>query len=376
MRSLCLASALVLASSPVALAAGADALSDAFSKFPQVIVTNPEPVQAYFVNMEALQAIGQHIGSEHGFAHQRMAFGAIGAVKPLTMASVETWEGNSGIELAKVRYFAGMGVPPQMISVWGLNDEATVTGLLEALSDADFEPVGSAGVIGNGEPMAANLRARQIGNPWRDELGRATFVGQTGNGLVQSGIPQAVEFFLKDGENASDHPVVATALGSLDAITNAGLVVQAMLISPTFGLQGGDFGSIALSGSTDMSELRSQLEASLKEAGQGIPPYFGGIIADVQNERPELVMTLIYSDCETAETATHLIEARWQGTMADSGAAAIRTGTREGVDGLCAAAVSVEAQNAEPDSNPHAKAMFNAFMKRQFNVLQIGESAQ
>jgi hypothetical protein len=152
-----------------------------------------------------------------------------------------------------------MGVPPQMVSVWDFDGEATATGLLEALSDGDFEPVGSNGVIGNGEPMIPNLQAREIGNPWRDELGRATFVGPSGDSLVQSGIPDAVAFFLRNGEAASDHPVVATSLASLDAIADVGVVVQAMLVSPTFGLQGADIGSIALSGSTDMDELRSQL---------------------------------------------------------------------------------------------------------------------
>lgn len=376
MRSFCLVWAFVVASSPGALAAGADTLGDALSKFPQVIVTNPEPVQAYFVNMEALQALGKETGSDRDFAHQRMDLAMIDALKPLTMGGIETWERNSGIGLVQVRYFAGMGMPSQMVSVWGLDNKTTATGLMEALSEADFEPVGSSGVIGNGEPMHTNLQVREIGNPWRDELGRATFVGQSGDALVQSGIPDAVAFFLSGGETASDHPVVASSLASLDAITNAGVVVEAMLISPTFGLQGHDFGFTALSGTTDMTELRSQLEAKMEAAGQGIPPYFGGIIADVQNERPELVMTLVYPDCGIAETATKMIEQRWTATMADSGPAMFRTGTFEGVNGLCAAAVTVAAQDADIAANPHAKATFAKFMNRQFDVLQIGEQVE
>jgi hypothetical protein len=345
-------------------------LKDALGKFPQVIVTNPEPVQAYFVNMEALQAIGKEIGSERGYAEQRLDFAMIDALKPLAVGGVETWQGNSGIGLAQVRYFAGMGVPPQTVSVWGLDSEQTATGLVKSLSEADFEPVGSNGVVGNGQPMAPNMQARAIGNPWRDQLGRATFVGQSGAALVQSGMPAAVETFLRKDDAASDHPVVATSLVSLDAIA----VVQAMLISPAFGLQSADPGSIAVSGSTDIDEVRSELEAAMDKAGQGIPPYFGGIIADVQNDQPELVISLVYADCEIAETAARMVEQRFADAMTNSGPAMYETSTSEGVDGLCAAVVAVTAEDVQgAAANPYAKTLFAKFMRREFDVLQIGE---
>jgi hypothetical protein len=114
----------------------------------------------------------------------------------------------------------------------------------------------------------------------------------------------------------------------------------------------------------------------MEEAGQGIPAYFGGIMADVQNHRPKLVMTLVYPDCEIAETAAQMIEKRWATTMADSGPATFETATFEGVDGLCAAAVAVTAQDPEPAANPHAKATFAKFTLRAFNVLQIGNPTE
>ncbi|MFN7089264.1 MAG: hypothetical protein ACK4P4_01760 [Allorhizobium sp.] len=377
MRPFYLASAAFLLSGTVAFASAADMLGDALSKFPHAIVTNPEPVQAYFVNMEALQAIGKEIAAEQGYAAQRLDFAMIDALGPLTMGGVETWKGNAGIDLPQVRYFAGMGVPPQMVSVWGLDSEQTATGMVNSLSDGDFEPVGSTGVFGNGEPMVTNLQAREIGNPWRDQLGRATFVGQSGNALVQSGRPDAVEPFLEKNDAASDHPVVASALASLDEFAEAGTVVQAMLISPAFGLQGADLFSMAPSNRTNLDELRSQLEAAADAAGQGIPPYFGGMIADVQNVRPELVITLVYPDCSIAATAAQMVEKRWVDAMPDSGPALVESATFEGLNGLCAAVVSVAPkQDQEAAVNPYAKALFAKFMRREFNVLQIGKAAE
>lgn len=370
------ASALLLASSQAAMAAGADPLADALGKFPEMIVTNPDPIQAYFVNMEALQAIARQNDGDQAFAHQRLNFGIIDALTPLTRVDAATWESNAGIALSDVRYFAGFGNPPYMISTWGLSSETVASALFDSLPDRDFEPVGDAGTVGNGEPLAADFTLREVGSPWRDDLGRATFVGHSGDTLFQATTPQAVDMFLAGGDSAADHPVIATAIEALDDITNAGLVVQAMVIAPTFGLQAADFGSIMLSGSTDMDQLRSEIEAEMAAAAKGIPPYFGGIIADVQNEFPALALTLVYPDCAMADTAIGLIEQRWEASMAEIAPGRIQAGTREGVDGLCAAAVTIEAENTAPDANPIARAMFGAFMNRQFTVLQIGEAAE
>ncbi|MGE8106640.1 hypothetical protein ACQKP1_23410 [Allorhizobium sp. NPDC080224] len=381
MRSIYLATALLLTASPAALAAGTGTgtgtLGDALSKFPQSVLTSTEPMQAYFVDMTLVQKLGGEAVEEQGFARTRVDFAMIEALKPLMMGGVETWKQNSGIDLAQVRYFAGMGVPPQMVSVWGLDSEATATSLLSSLSEGEFEPAGADGVIGNGEPMKVNIQAREIGNPWRDEMGRATFVSQSGDALVQSSTPDAVAGFLESDETVRDHPVVAALLGSLDAVSDTGGVVQAILISPTFGLQNADPSSITLSGSVDMDELRSQMAAALEQAGRGVPPYFGGIIADLQKDQPELAMALAYPDCSMAETAAQIVEQRWTDTMAESGPATVKTSTFEGAGGLCAAAITVAAESDPTHAtNPHAKAVFAKIMRRQFDVLQIGTAQE
>ncbi|EKF61548.1 hypothetical protein QWE_00050 [Agrobacterium albertimagni AOL15] len=377
MRSIYFASALLLATSPTALAAGTDKLGDALSKFPQSVLTSSEPMQAYFVDMTLLQVLGKEAGSEQGFAQDRLDFAMIEALKPLMMGGVETWKQNSGIDLGQVHYFAGMGVPPQTVSVWGLDSEATATSVLSGLSAGEFEPVGADGVIGNGEPMKVNIQARDIGNPWRDEMGRATFLSQTGNAIVQAATPDAVAGFLKNDETVRDHPVVSTLLGSLDAVSDTGGVVQAILISPTFGLQNGDPRSLTLSGTVNMDELRSQLASVMEQVGKGIPPYFGGIIADLQTDQPELVIALAYPGCDIAEAAAETVDQRWTDTMADSGPATLQTSTFEGADGLCAAVVSVAANSDHATiTNPHAKAVFAKIMRRQFDVLQIGAAQE
>ena len=377
MRSICLATALLLAPSPAALAASTDTLGDALSKFPQSVLMSSEPIQAYFVDMTLLQELGKKAGAEQGLAAERMDFAMIDALKPLMMGGVETWTRNSGIDLAKLRYFAGMGVPPQTVSVWGLDSEATTKNLMGSLSEGEFEPVGANGVIGNGEPMNVNITAREIGNPWRDEMGRATFLSRSGDALVQSSTPDAVAGFLQNDETAIDHPVVATLLGSLDAVSDAGGVVQAMLISPAFGLQSVDPRSLNLSGSVNMDELRRQLKSAMEQAGTGIAPYFGGIIADLQEDQPALVMALAYPDCDMARAAAESVKQRWEDTMTESGPATVETSTFEGSDGLCAAVVAVARDSDQAGTtNPYAKAVFARIMRRQFDVLQIGTAQE
>lgn len=367
MRSYCLASLLVLATGTAAHA-DADMLGDALGKFPQIIVTNPEPVQAYFVNMEAIA----QAGNDDGIALGRIDFGVIDALTPLMMGGVEQWKENAGIGIDEIRYFAGMGQPPHTISVWGLAAEDVAAGLVDGLATKGFEPVDGA-VLGNGEPLRIDPSQREISSPWRGQLGQATFAAQSGDALVQSTTPEGVARFLADGENAAAHPVVATALAGVEAASQSGVVVQAMLISPGFGLQGADIGSILMQGDLDMDTLRSQLEDQMAAASEGIPPYFGGIIADIQIDRPALAMSVVYPDCDIAAAASKLIEQRWMATMSDIAPGQPESAVVEGDDGLCSAVVSIASDSEDASSNPLSRATFSAFMQRQFTVLQIGQ---
>ncbi|WP_332715135.1 hypothetical protein [Pelagibacterium mangrovi] len=368
MRSYCLASLLVLATGTAAHA-DADMLGDALGKFPQIIVTNPEPVQAYFVNM---QAIAQ-AGNDDEIARGRIDFGVIDALTPLMMGDVETWEENAGIGIDEIRYFAGIGQPPQTISIWGLADQEVAAGLVDGLAAKGFAPLNGSAVLGNGEPHRMDPSQRDVSNPWRGQLGQATFAAQLADAVVQSTAPEGVERFLADGENAAAHPVVATALAGVDAASESGVVVQAMLISPGFGLQGADIGSILMQGDLDMDAMRSQLEDQMAAAGEGIPPYFGGIIADIQIDRPALAMSVVYPDCDIATAASKLIEQRWMATMSDIAPGEPASEVVEGDDGLCSAVVLIASDSEDASSNPLSRAMFSAFIQRQFTVLQIGQ---
>src|SRR5690606_17558172 len=139
------------------------------------------------------------------------------------------------IDIADVRYLAGFGEPPMTVTVWGLADAGAAGALIEALDADDFDPVSDSGVIGNGAPMAPDLQRRDPINPWRTVVGAATFAAAKGNGIIHSTNPEAVTNLLTDGPSLADNQIVETALGGIEAAMADGVVVQAMLISPSFG---------------------------------------------------------------------------------------------------------------------------------------------
>ena len=370
----CLAASLGLVLSVGARAEGTDALASAINKFPQKVLANPEPVQVAFIDMQMLQRYGKEINSPHGVAHNRIQAGVfIDAFDTLAGAGVSLWEKYAGVSLQNVQYFAAMGQSPHAVNVWGLSQKENVSKLIDSLSDQGFESVGmfSGGVIGNGKPLELDFSKIVAGSPWRSVSGYPTFVAQKEDALIQSSTPQAVKFMKDGGKSVGDSPVVATALKGVEEAGQSGPVIQAVLISPVFGAPVGDPSKLVLSGSTDTEKVRAELASLLKAAGQGVPLYLGGLIADVQAEHPTLVMSLAYPDCGTAETAVSAMKQRWTASMAASVPGALVGHTFEGADGLCAATLSVVTDEPTVGVNPAFKVVMADIMQRRFDVLQI-----
>src|SRR5690606_27515753 len=126
------------------------------------------------VDMGALRSLT--VGEIDARSLMRTQLGAgLRAIDALHIGGVDAWEEKSGIAFDAVRYFVGFGSTPHTVTIWGLADEAAAAGLLNALVKRDFVPVGSDGALGNGEPMAVDVRNRNPSDPWRSMVGAASF---------------------------------------------------------------------------------------------------------------------------------------------------------------------------------------------------------
>jgi hypothetical protein len=88
-----------------------------------------------------------------------------------------------------------------------------------------------------------------------------------------------------------------------------------------------------------------------------------------------VVLSLTFGDCGTAQTAALQIEQRWAQTMPEIAQGTITTGAPEGVDGLCAATVTIVGDSEDPAANPVFNALYESYMRQQFTVLQIGHES-
>lgn len=371
MRLSALAAALLLATSGPAFAGTIDALADAFGRLPATVLANPAPDQAYFLDVTALAALsGGRLGPKDML---RTHFAAVlRPVEALRMGGRASWEDRSGLPLDQVRYFVGYGSPPRMVSIWGLADDDAAQTLLDALAARDFEPAGESGVLGNGPPLAPDLSKRDPFDPWRGAIGSAAFTAADGDAVIQAAEPEIAAAWLTRQPSAADHPIIATALAGLDEALGDGQIVQALLISPAFGLGQAVPADLFLPPDGDLEALRDTLEASMAEGAKGIPPYFGGIVADLQGENPAIALSLSYPDCPTAARAADLIAGRWADTMPETAQGQANTLTAPGPDGLCAATVTIVADGGNALANPLIDAFYAAYTRRQFTVLQIG----
>ena len=375
MRLCAIATTLLLTASPQALAAATDTLAEALDRLPAMILTNPAAEHAYFLDVTVQQRLVAEAAPANAYeAMLRMeAAGMLHPVAAIHQGGIAPWEEKGGIALSQVRYFTGFGDYPYIVNIWGLESAETAQGVLDMLAARDFAPVGGDAVLGNGEPMKSDVAARDPSNPWRGQIGQATFVAGRDETLIQANVPEAVEAALRMPRDAARNPVVATTLAGLDAALGEGSIVQGMLISPAFGLGAVDPAGFLLPGPGNMDEIRAQFEARMAEAQKGIPPYLGGFVADVQRDRPGAAFALTFGDCATAETAAGLIEARWTQSMAEKAPGTLESVVTEGVDGLCAAVVTVTAAESGL-RNPVFEQVMNAYYQRQFTVLQIGET--
>ena len=214
------------------------------------------------------------------------------------------------------------------------------------------------------------------GNPWRSKVGAATFAGAKGPVVIQASTPDALPDLIGDfGEASLDrNPMIQALTAGLERAVGDHSIVQAMLISPAFGFATVDPIALMPSGTHDIDALREHLQAQITSGRTGIPPYLGGLIVDAHAETPAVAISLAYTDCETATFAATLIEERWTASMPDDAQGTMATATSEGPDGYCAALLTVTGDGTDNSLNPLFSRLFEMTARRDFTVLQVGET--
>lgn len=350
-----------------------ETLRKALDHMPEMLLTNPDAMQVYFLDVQAWRGLDAGEPTNAGLGRLTLAQ-HIEALGVLNYGGLDSWDEKAGIALADISYFAGFGQPPLRISYWGFDSNDTALQLIDTLGQRDFVAVDAAmdGILGNGEPNATNLANRDPANPWVGNTGRSSFVLPIDHMVVQAPAPEAMAAIAQIEPSVADNAMLATALDGLGATVGVdqGHIVQAMVISPAFGLE--SFDPAMLLGTTGIDEARAALEAAMDDSTKGIPPYLGGIFADTQLDgRPAVTVSLVYPDCDSAQSAINILETRWADNMntpADARADAVNGDDSD----LCAAVVSFIGEAAADAGNPLLHETIARFFNRDFNLLQIG----
>lgn len=372
MRRSVIAASLLLTTSVPSLAQNLDALGDALNNLPATVLTQDRGDLAYFVDIHAINGLGEDHPDIRPYF--RLMVGTdINALNSLPGTDAAEWEGKAGTAIDQLRSLTGYGQPPNVVNLWGLADEAAATDMIAALEARGFETAGAQGVIGNGEPLRMDPQQRDPSDPWRTMIGAAQFAAAKGDSIVQAQTPQEALLVSTPQPALGENPIFQIALDGLEQSVGDSWIIQATIISPLFGIGGMD-PALVLSPSADMDETRQNLEEQMAALGKGIPPYLGGIIADVQGERVGLAIALAYPDCDIAQTAAELIETRWSEMAAEAAQGQLTAHTAEGEGGLCAATLSVYIDNENLELNPAYRLVLDAYFSRHPGILQIGES--
>lgn len=371
MRTSVIAASLLLSASVPALAQNIDALRDGLGHLPATVLMQEHGDVAYFIDVEALNDLAAANSEVRPF-FRVMAAADINGLQVLASTPAAEWEPKAGTTLEALRYFTGYGRPPQVVSSWGLADEAAATDMIAALKANGFEDA-APGVVGNGAEMRPDPAKRDPADPWRTRIGAAQFAAASANTVIQAQTPMAAMAAAAEQPRLGDNPIFATALGGLEQSVGQGAVVQAVVISPLFGMMGLDPATL-LSPSGDLEDTRKAIEEQMASLEKGIPPYLGGIAADVQDQMQGVTIALTYPDCAIAGQAADTIALRWADMAGEGAQGEVDTGTAEGEDGLCAATFSVRIDTDNPELNPAYRAVIEPHMRGQAGVLQIGES--
>jgi len=351
-------------------------LQHALKQVPQVVLSAPEAIQISFLDVQAWRDLEK--AGPSADAMRRLSISQ--AITPLQSIGfgLDKWSANAHIPFDELSYFAGFGQSPSNVTYWGLKDKPSAAKFADRLKQAGFKPVDGdvAGLLANGEPNKPDMTKATGQQPWRGTMGMPTFVLPLDTALVQAAGPTGMKTLSQTAPSVADSEIVGAAVTGLkDAVpSDGGRIVQAAVISSVFGLQGVDPAKVLSGSPGDLESAKQKLQAAAAASGRGIPPYFAGIIADVQvKDVPAVVISLSYADCAGAQQAVDGVGAAWKQGMAATVQADVKGRTVQ-AGKLCAAVVTLTAAKAENAGNPILSQIMNRYMQRDASVLQIGTS--
>lgn len=350
-------------------------LQQALKQIPQVILTSPDAMQVFFIDVQAWRGLETSGPSAEGMRRLSMAMW----ISPLASIGygLEQWSTNAKVPFDELSYFAAFGREPGNITYWGLKDKQAVERFVDRLKQGDFVAVdasGVAGVLANGAAHQNDLKKGNPRDPWRGYMGTTSFVMPLDAALIQAPAPDGMKILSQPAPSVADSEVVAASLAGLKEAVPAdrGQIVQAALISPVLGLSAVDPAKVLLSPRADAETVKENFKAAAAASARGIPPYFGGVLADVQVDKaPAVVISLSYADCATARQAVDGIDAAWKESMAGAVQAKF-SGRAVEAGKLCAAVVSLVSPTVANAGNPVLSQVMGRYMQRDFTLLQIG----
>ncbi|MDO5643384.1 MAG: hypothetical protein Q4G26_13495 [Paracoccus sp. (in: a-proteobacteria)] len=355
---------------PPALAeTGDSALREAMTTLPAYIFTSSELDLGFFLDV----AVQRTRGPDE--AKNLSILGPVSELQALSTLfnaaahnNVAEWSQKAGVEPAGIRYFAGFGVPPMGVTIWGFTDEAGASATFDGLSARGFTVLdGMENTLANGDPMGMDLTRRDITDPWIGSMGRTSVVTRQGAQFLHAATPEAYAPILDGAPSLLDSPTGQTLLAALEG--QPAPVVQTVFFSPALGLHVADPLPILEAGSH--AEAQAALDARQAELSDGVPLYSGAVLAELDDAGKTIgLIALAYPDCATAEAAAQKSASLWPQMGGDMAEATITPGHTDAGAAGCAATLTI----TTPDGNARSfLAPIDGVFTRNFPPIRIGQ---
>jgi hypothetical protein len=357
---------------PVLAADNVDTLRTALSHIPEGALATADPMPIVYLDVKALSKAESGALSESGLRRLSLAR-LIRPLETLSHGMGKTWTEKAGVAFEDISYFAAFGRPPARVSYWGLADARAADALLDTLTTHGFKDIGAAPrMLANGEPRMISLTTRDPENPWLGVVGQSSFVFARQDTIVQASAPEDLKPIVALKRSVADNLAVAIVVEGVAGATATkdASVVQAMIITPLFGLETVDPSDLLFAERADLTAATEQIEARMEAGRKGIPAYLSGLVADVERkDGPAVVVSLAYADCAAANVAVSTIQTRWNMDMDLSRRIPVTGQAVATENGACAAVVSFA---LHADMDQPLRDAFRRDGERGFNFLQIG----
>jgi len=348
-------------------------LNSAAGQITMDALTKQSPYQIEFVNLQAFSDAGTPLNTPNGA--RRLAFGwNIDGIQAFGSTDDKTWEENFGAPRTEIRWVAGSGPAPDTNTLWGLVDKNALEKLTTGLTGRGFTPVSgsSAPILGNGEAGAFDPTQNDPKNPWRGTMGAARFALPLDTAVASAPKPELLAAFGKV-ETLNQYAPMQAVIQAINE--QEGVLMQAALISPVFGMQASDLPANFLSGKPE--EILNAWQSSEKPETGSLPIYQAGAIVDLQSDtnQPSLVIALAFANCETAKSAIDVVSDRWNKSELSPIATELKASTVQSDNGQCVSVFQTNPSDPQAVGNAVASAINNAVISRSFNLLTIGAVA-